>query len=97
MATTVYLGNHDAVETTRNAETGQLHRLPLDGKRCTTVHLPDDVPRPEAVQTITGPGGVWAWHSDAKAPAWVASDDPVLAQVLAGMYGCDIRDPQPEV
>jgi hypothetical protein len=94
--TTAWLGNHDAVEQARDTETGELVRAPIDGKRCTVVHPPDGTPLAEAFTTITHPNGVWAAHSDAESPAWVASDDPALAQLLSAHYGCPVREPDPE-
>jgi hypothetical protein len=38
---------------------------------------------------------VWANHSDDEAPAWVASTDPRLAELLAEHYGCEVRDYEP--
>jgi hypothetical protein len=98
MPTHVWLGNHQAVEVTRD-DKDQLVRTPLDGKRCTTVAIPDGRPLAEAITEITHQQGVWAYHSDATKPAWVASDNPLLAEVLAAHYGCELRtpDPAPEV
>jgi len=47
------------------------------------------------ITDITAPEGVWAYHSDAAGPSWVASDDPVLATALAGVFGCPVA-PIPE-
>lgn len=86
MPTHVWLGNRQAVEG--------LDRIPLDGKRCTEVVIPDGRPLGEAVTEITHGRGVWAYHSAAPSPAWVASDDPLLAEVLAAHYGCELRTPE---
>ncbi|MGI5155806.1 hypothetical protein [Microbispora sp. CA-102843] len=87
MPTTVWLGNRRAVH-------GE-DRQPLKGKLVTTVVIPDGRTLLEAAQEITHSQGVWAAHSDAPAPAWVASTDPALAALLGQHYGCEVRDPQP--
>ncbi|MUN41419.1 hypothetical protein [Actinomadura litoris] len=92
--TTVYLGNRDAVEVTHD-DHGRETRTPLPGNRCTTVQPPAGTSMAEIFATITAPRGVWAYHSDS-APAWVASTDPALAQLLAAHYGCEVRDPEPD-
>lgn len=102
MPTTIYLGNRAAVEVAHN-ETGQLVRTVLpEGKRCTLVRPPDDIPLGELFTTITHGNGVWAYHSD-DPPAWVAveSDNPKLASALAGLLsehygGIEIREPDPD-
>ena len=100
--TVVYLGNRKAIErvpvTDGSTNTvGVTHeRKAIPGKRCTTVVLAPGTSLMEAAQAITSPQGVWAAHSDADAPAWVASTDPVLAGVLASHYGAELRDPEPQ-
>jgi hypothetical protein len=86
MATTVWLGNHNAVQTVD----GQ--RQPLDGERVTIVHPPAGLTTAELIHDLTHDRGIWAAHSDADAPAWVASTDPDLATVISGLFGCPIRD-----
>lgn len=94
--TVVYLGNRKAVETV--ADGALVERRALAGKRCTTVVLPDDATLMDAVRDITSPQGVWAAHSDAPAPAWVAASGPMaeaITAVLAAQYpGIEIRDPE---
>lgn len=87
---TIWLGNHEAVEYVD----GQ--RLPLDGKRCTRVEPVDGMLYAEIIHDLIHPQGIWAAHSYALSPAWVASDDPRLAAAIAAVYGCPIRDPEPE-
>lgn len=99
-ARTVYLGNRQAVEA-RNIEDddGKIvsqERRSLPGKHCTTANIPDGMPLVEALTNITHPSGVWGHHSDADAPAWVASDWPALAAALAEHWGCELRQPEPE-
>lgn len=106
--TVVYLGNRDAIEVladpdddheTAAAEERAIRRIrqPLPaGKRCTTVVLAAGLPLLQAAHDITHPErGVWQAHSDADKPAWVASTDPALAQILAAHWGCELRDPEP--
>lgn len=94
MGAVVYLGNRQAVEVTRDPD-DNLIRTPLDGKLCTTVGIPDGWSVAETIQSLTHPSGIWAWHSDADKPAWVASTDPALAQVLATLWDCELREPEP--
>lgn len=93
--TTVWLGNRKAVQVTRD-DSGAETRKALRGKRCTTVHPPDSHRLSEVFTAITAAGGVWAAHSDADAPAWVASTNPQLAALLADHYGCPVREPDPQ-
>lgn len=94
----VYLGNRDAIEILEDPETGDKKRVALPaGKRCTTVHLVPGMSLMDAARDLTHPeGGVWQGHSDAEAPAWVASTNPVLAQLLANHWGCELREPEPD-
>lgn len=103
----VYLGNRKAVEATEDPddveaaarEERAVNRLrtELPGKRCTTVILAPGTRIMDAAYEIThATRGVWQAHSDADAPAWVASTDPALAQLLASHYGCELRDPEPD-
>jgi hypothetical protein len=91
--TVVYLGNRKATQTVDGT------REPLAGKRCTTVVFPADISLMEALQAITSPQGVWAAHSDAAAPAWVAGSGPLaepIIQLLSAQYpGVEIREPEP--
>lgn len=96
--TIVYLGNRNAIE--RIGEGDDEERRPLPGKRCTTVILPGGLTLMEAAREITSPQGVWAAHSDATAPAWIAAAGPLaepLAQILAAQWpGIEIREPDPD-
>ena len=100
-ARTVYLGNRAAVAVEdspsgSNGETGKIRR-PLElGKTRTEVRIPDGTSLGDAFTAITHPDGVWANHSD-EPPAWVASDDGELANLLSVHFdGAEIRDPMPE-
>ncbi len=104
--TVVYLGNRKAVEVIEDpddvavaAAAGRAPnrtRRPLRGKVCTVVRIPAGTPFMETVTDIVSARGLWPAHSDADAPAWVASSDPTLAQFLARHWGCELRDPEPE-
>lgn len=93
--TIVYLGNREAVEVLTDTESGEKTRIPLDGKRCTSIQLAPGLPLLEAAHDITHSQGVWTGHSDGT-PAWVASTNSALAQVLAAHWGCELREPDPE-
>lgn len=90
--TVVYLGNRNAVIV---ADDGS--RTPHPGKWCTTIVLAAGLTLMDAARDITSAQGVWAAHSDATSPAWVASTDPALAQLLAAHYKCAVREPEPAV
>ncbi len=104
----VYLGNRKAVEVVDDpddlqaaADEGRapnrLRRAMPRAKRCTTVVLAPGLTLLEAINDIThAQRGVWQAHSDADAPAWVASTDPALAQFLAAHWKCELRDPEPD-
>jgi acyl transferase domain-containing protein len=94
----VYLGNRNAVDQVDDPDQpGERLRLPLKGKLCTTVRIPAGTPLMEAAQQIVAPGtGVWQAHSDAPAPAWVASTDQALGELLAAHWRCELREPAPE-
>lgn len=83
----VVLGNRTATQTVRKGDEETVEALPR-GKRATQIDIPDGTPLTSALRTITDPGGVWAAHAKADtAPAWVASDNATLAQVLAEHFG----------
>ncbi len=88
--TTVYLGNRKAISIGPDGE-----RTAYPGKQCTTIVLRPGVTLMEAAQEITSANGVWAAHSDASGPAWVAAEGPLaegLAQLLAAHYKAELRD-----
>lgn len=105
--TVVYLGNRAAIEVLNDPEDSyeqaaaegravRTVRRPIDGaprKNCTTFRIPADMTLAEAFLDITTRS--WPRHSDASAPAWVASTDPGLAQLLAAQWKCEIREPDP--
>lgn len=85
--TVVYLGNRDAIQILDG------ERTPIVGaphKNCTVVRVAADTGLFDAATEITR--DVWLAHSDAPAPAWVASTDPALAQLLADHWDCEVRD-----
>lgn len=95
--TVVYLGNRDAVEVLTDDDGNTERRALPKGKRCTTVVLAPDLSLMQAAYDLTHPGrGVWQAHSNADAPAWVASTDPALARLLADHWRCELRDPEPD-
>lgn len=91
----VYLGNRDAVEQRTNPD-GTRTRISVDGKRCTKVVTPEGTSLGEAFTTIIHQS-LWSAHSDAPAPAWVASTSPNLGQMLAEHWGCELRAVEEEV
>jgi hypothetical protein len=95
--TTVVLGNRHAVQGKLGAD-GETEREVLPrGKRATIVDLPDEWSLGQCFTNITDPRGVWAAHVEVKegkvpAPAWVASDNNLLAQLIAEHFGCERRE-----
>lgn len=78
------LGNRDAVQSRDDGET--FERMPK-GKRATVVDFEDGTDVAEALRIVTDPEGVWAKHADDGAvPAWIASDNSLLAAVLADRF-----------
>jgi hypothetical protein len=104
--TWVFLGNRAAIDTMVDekklakltpeqvAEQGiprKIVPIPVP-KACTRVEIEPGLRLLDAAATITGPDRIWARCSSDPAPAWVASSDPMLAQVLAEHYGCELRE-----
>lgn len=104
----VWLGNRQAIEViphpdeqVRAAAAADAQPIPtirraLPGNLCTTFHAAPDLGVFGVARDITTAGGVWSSHSDDDAPAWVASTNPLVAQILADHYGCELRDPNPD-
>jgi hypothetical protein len=85
--TVVYLGNRDAIQILDG------ERTPIDGaprNNYTFIRVAADTTLLDAATEITR--DLWVTQSDALAPAWVASSDPALAQLLADHWGCEIRE-----
>ena len=89
----VVLGNRDHIirVTTEDGDTAEPG---VKGKQATVVDFPDGTSLMEALTAVTHPQGVWAYQAKAGAtPAWVASDTPGLAAVLAEHFGgIEVRD-----
>jgi hypothetical protein len=81
----VVLGNRDALHSKDNGET--FERM-SKGKRATSVEFPEGTSLREALQIVTGPQGVWPHHAaEGATPAWVASDNSALAELLSSEFG----------
>lgn len=89
--TVVYLGNRDAIQILDG------ERAPIVGaprKNCTFIRVAPDTALLDAAAEITR--DLWPAHSDAATPAWVASNDPALTQLLADHWDCEIREIEPD-
>lgn len=88
--TRVVLGNRHAIHSRDDGETVEK----LKGKRATTIDVPEGQTLAETFQAITNAGGIWGAHaSEGATPAWVASDSPELAGLLAAHFdGIEVRD-----
>jgi hypothetical protein len=103
--TVVYLGNREALEVVDDpadldaaaaeGRSANKVRSPIPGKQCTTIRIPAGVSLAQAFTDITSPGGVWAAHSNAAGPAWVATDNEALSYLLSAHYKCERREPDP--
>jgi hypothetical protein len=81
----VVLGNRNAVHSRDHGET----REKLPGKQATVIDIDESTSLGSAFQSITSPvKGIWASHSaEGATPAWVASDSPAMAAILAEHFG----------
>jgi hypothetical protein len=97
----VWLGNPDAVVVVKlrdadgnpvvddnGVEKTERRKHPAGTWTCVGVH--PDLDLATLVRQITDPQGIWAYHSDAERPSWVASEDPRLARALAPILGCPV-------
>jgi hypothetical protein len=91
---TIWLGNRDAIEIVQGEEGPERRTLP--GNRCTRVEPHPGLTIPELIRDLSHHNGIWQAHSNADGPAWVASTDPDVAAAIAAVYGCPVRDAEPE-
>lgn len=94
----VELGNPAAKEAYRT-DKGELKHRSLDGKRVTTVVVPDSYTLMEAAATVLAQDGAWNHHSQGDnvkdtVPDWVESDNDALTQILSEQLGCRIGRPK---
>lgn len=92
----VVLGNRHAIVRTVDDDGTETTTPGPKGKQATVIDLSPDDTLVESYLAITGPRGAWAFHAaEGKTPAWVASDEPALAQLVSAHYGgLEIRDLQ---
>ena len=74
-----------------SADDGTRSYEPLAGPTQTQTAIPDGYPLTEVFLSVTLADGIWDRHSATTAPSWVSSDLPMLAELLASHYGCDVR------
>lgn len=94
----VELGNPAAKEAYRT-DKGDLKHRDLDGKRVTTVVIPDSYSLVEAVAAVLAQDGAWNNHTRGSrvgdvTPDWVESDNEALEQVLSEQMGCEAGRPK---
>lgn len=92
------LGNVSVVESYKEDEGTNVTKLRARkdlGKQITTMSLneTDIDDRPSRAMNLTMAIRFWEQHSD-KPPAWVESDDRLLAELIADHFGCDIGRPK---
>jgi hypothetical protein len=65
------------------------------GRQVTTMHLNevDGEDRPSRAMNLSMAGRLWSQHSD-RPPAWVESDDELLAALVADDLGCPVGRPK---
>lgn len=95
---TVLLGNESVTEPYKPDEGTDetLIRPRADlGRRVTAMNLNevDGVDNPSRGMNLTLAIRFWAQHSD-QPPAWVESDDDLLAALIADHYGCELGRPE---
>lgn len=79
----VIVGNRDAIQV---ADDGS--RTSLTGNTYTEMLFDDSVDPTYVMRNITDPDGIWANHAQpGSTPAWVASDDQAVAELLSTMWG----------
>jgi hypothetical protein len=97
----VWLGNPDAVVVVKlrdadgqplldDAGRERTERRKHPAGTWTRVDVHPDLDLATLIRHITDPAGIWAHHSDAPRPSWVASDDTRLARTLAPVLGCPV-------
>lgn len=90
--TIVYLGNTAVREVIGADDDGApIHRR-YSGQSTVISTVDDSYTDEEKLRTFVHDDGHWSRHSS-RPPAWVESDDPVLADGLAANYGCPIGRP----
>jgi hypothetical protein len=90
---TIVLGNTAPIQAVKvDDESTAVERVarPDLGKTITTFDVPDSVGVGEALQTVSS---VFASHHSDEKPAWVESDDEVVAQALSREFGCPVGRP----
>lgn len=89
----VELGNTAPIQPIKLSEDETaVVREPLEGvdRTETVFHLPDEWDFANMIDTVRK---VYASHHSDDHPAWVESDDDVLAQALSRDFGCPIGRP----
>lgn len=94
----VLLGNPAAKEAYRDSDGKLCHRA-VDGRRVTTVVIPDSYTLMEAVAAVVAQDGAWNHHSqgdrvDDVSPDWVESDNEALGALLASHFACPAKQPK---
>lgn len=88
------LGNRNAVVPV-SAEGGGSVSAPLpEGNRATHLEIPDEYTSSQIIHALTDPDGVIANHFEqGSLPAWVACDDPKVADLLSSLWdGVEVRE-----
>jgi hypothetical protein len=88
----VLLGNSAAKEAYRD-EKGHLRHRDVEGRRVTTIVIPDSYTLVEAVSSVVAADGAWNHHSRGddvsdSAPDWVEADHDGLSRLLAEHFEC---------
>jgi hypothetical protein len=90
---TIVLGNTAPVQPVKvDDKTDAITRVarPDLGNTITTFEVPDSVGIGVALQTVSS---VFASHHSDAPPAWVESDDKVVAEALSRQFGCPVGRP----
>lgn len=88
----IVLGNTAPIEATKVDDTTDVVRVSRSdlGNTETVFDVPDNVGVGEALSTISS---VFASHHSDEKPAWVESDDDVIASAIARQFDCPVGRP----
>lgn len=90
----IILGNTSVIEPVKpDAATTEVERVPRPdlGNQETIWRVPDDEPLHLIVQMVTS---AWYTHHSDDVPAWVESDDDLIASLIGREFDCPVGRPK---
>lgn len=90
----VALGNHSAATTAPGNEGTKIVQALPKGKRATYINFPDEWNLAQCLRALTDGDGIMNNHfASGSKPAWVASDNSAMANLISDNYnGIEVRD-----